>query len=224
MNHLVPCYERNLGSRPQDKILPQQKSSTPPRATVAGLQEFLSYATAESRAIHRTRPSICQSQTDSSTTGIANGQSNSPQLEFSMCYDAQRGNLQVCLLQITNVASPKCRLKVILGDKVLTSKFARQCEDTLTFDDILEFSQISLPEVTKYTLYLQTYTYNTLSVPSFIGSVWLPLNDADMYGSCLTRAIDKNCKQIMEISAWPWVLDAFHFLPKQDVFACAFFA
>ena len=198
MNHLMSCYERR-STAPSTLVesLPRQNSSL---LSLTELQEFLHRATAEPRIIYRELLSIGKSQ--KTENPAAGDLSNSPRLEFSMCYDAQRSTLQVFLLRISGVVIPRCRVKVILGDKVRTSKFPKECEGELTFDETLEFFQIPLQDVSRHILYLQTYTCNTLSVPSFAGSVWLSLNDADIYGSRITRAIDKNCKQIMEISAF----------------------
>ena len=184
-----------------------QVIKTPPRETLADLQEFLKHAvTAESRRFHAhvaPWPSTSQLQKEENAdrTLAAAVQSDAPyaQLEFFLSYDAQRGVLQVYLLTISGVASPKCRVKVILGDKMRTSKFATQgFENTLVFDEVLEFSQIYLLEVARFILYLQIYTNYTLSVPSFIGSVMLPLEGVDIYGCSFTRTIDKYCDQIFE--------------------------
>ena len=183
------------------------------RDTLADLHEFLNHA-AESHRIHDpvvprhlTNQSLTADGVDPGRTAAAADQSDLPQLEFFLCYDAQRGVLQVHPLLISGVVSPKCRVKAILGDKMRTSEFAAQgSENTLVFrDEMLEFSQIYLLEVARLTLYLQIYTYNTLSVPSFIGSVLLPLENVDIYGSFFARTIDKKCKQIMEISPPPLV-------------------
>ena len=202
MSLLTRCNKRGFDSS-------SQIIKTPPRETLADLQEFLKHAvTAESRRLHDhvvPWPSISQLQkaenADRTLAAAVQSDSQHAQLEFFLSYDAQRGVLQVHLLTISGVASPKCRVKVILGDKMRTSKFATQgCENTLVFDEVLEFSQIYLLEVARFILYLQIYTYNTLSVPSFIGSVMLPLEGVDIYGSFFARTIEKDCKQIVEIS------------------------
>ena len=203
MHRLTSCYKRSLGSDSQ--IIGKTAPLLLRDSLSSGLQEFLKQAaTGESRGIHevpRHSTSHGQSQTVDRTVGPA-GKSDLPQLEFSLCYDAQRGVLQVHLLLISGLVSPKCRVKAILGDKMYTSELAAQgCENTLVFDEVLEFSQIYLLEVTRFTLYLQIYTYNASYMPLFIGSVLLPLENVDIYGgSCFARTIDKNCKQIMEIS------------------------
>eukprot|EP00731_Ephydatia_muelleri_P029811 Em0021g334a len=209
MYHLKSCYKFSLKSDSQViKTLPKKTSPPLLLETLADLQDFFTHAaTAESRRLHDhvvSRPLTSQSQTSQYAhhTAATTDQSDSPQLEFSLCYDAQRGVLQVHLLLISGLVSPKCRVKAILGDKMYTSELAAQgCENTLVFDEVLEFSQIYLLEVTKFTLYLQIYTYNASYVPLFNGSVLLPLENVDIYGgSCFARTIDKNCQQIMEIS------------------------
>lgn len=126
-----------------------------------------------------------------------------PSVEFFLCYDAQRRTLLLFLQRICHLSAPGgSSIRAVLSDSSLTSRTVYQPFNPV-YNEPLEFSGFSLPDVCECTLHLQVYTHREefwSSGGEFIGSASLVLKDVDLYGTPLSRAIDSDSKEIVQIS------------------------
>lgn len=122
-----------------------------------------------------------------------------PMLEYSLYYDIQRRTLLVFLHQCLHldpqgaskgaIASYVVLFLLPNKDEVMESKVVENTLDPI-FHQVFEFSGIQIEELRQQVLMFRIYRKDKLLSNSLIGSVSVPLDQADLYNELVLAVID----------------------------------
>lgn len=123
-----------------------------------------------------------------------------PVLQFSVYYDIQRCTLSVHLQQASDLPATDKRgttnpfVTLHLDPNKVEMFESKVVYHTLNpvFDQVFEFKNLQVKEVHQQSLVLVIYNHDRFSKNEFIGSVALPLREADLFGATVQMAIEDN--------------------------------
>ena len=120
---------------------------------------------------------------------------DAPAIQFSMYFDIQRRSLSVHLYQALNLPSICARRDSFVvifllptRDIIHQTLSVSNTRDPV-YKQIFEFGGIMAEEVYQQVLVFQVYYSDSLSHDHLIGSVLIPLKEADLYGLVMTKTI-----------------------------------
>lgn len=123
-----------------------------------------------------------------------------PVLQFSVYYDIQRCTLSVHLQQASDLPATDKRgttnpfVTLHLDPNKVEMFESKVVYHTLNpvFDQVFEFKNLQVKEIHQQSLVLVIYNHDRISKNEFIGSVALPLREADLFGATVQMAIEDN--------------------------------
>ncbi len=123
----------------------------------------------------------------------------SPTLQFSIYHDIQRSVLNICLLgalllpasedDTKNQSVFVCMNLELNREEIFESKLMPKSQNVI-FKEAFDFHGVSLKDVCRNRIIIRIYEGIKSSKGNFIGSVVLPLGEADLYGVNTTMRID----------------------------------
>ena len=120
---------------------------------------------------------------------------NDPAIQFSLYYDIQRRTLSVHLYQALNLPVIRCSHDPFLVIFLLPTREVIHQTVTITnnrypkYKQIFEFGGILAEEVYQQVLVFQVFYNDKFTRDHLIGSVLMPLKEADLYGVVMTKII-----------------------------------
>ena len=145
-----------------------------------------------------TQPRLTQSEPQSSASPVDEPQY--PILTFSLYYDLQRRTLTVHLILANNLPAKDRRgtsdpfvILFLLPNKeeIFESKVHKRTLNPV-FDQVFEFSGLLPNEIRRQSLVFRVLDKDTIGSSDYIGSVVLPLEEADLYGVKVSVRIDED--------------------------------
>lgn len=145
-------------------------------------------------------------RSDSRSTISSAAEPNDPVLRFSLYYDIQRRTLTVHLIEAFNLPAKDRRgtsdpfvILFLLPNKeaIYETKVHKQTLNP-KFDQVFEFPGLLPNEIRRQSLVLRILDKDTIGASDYIGSIVLPLEEADLYGVTVAEKIneDPNALQV----------------------------
>lgn len=132
-----------------------------------------------------------------------------PTLQFSLYYDIQRRTLTVHLQRAYNLpvkdifmgSSDPFVVMFLLPsrEEILQSKIVEKDLNPV-FDQVFEFRTILSQELYSQVLVMQVYDHDKFASNDLIGSVLIPMKEAELYGMTMKRKIGEG-KNLMKVSS-----------------------
>ena len=155
--------------------------------------------------------SACFSQvshSESVSTISSETQAVVPLLHFSLYYDIQRRTLTVHLMKGTNLpakdrhgtSDPFVIIFLLPNKEQIFQTKVHQKELNPDFNEVFEFSGLLPAEIRRQSLVFRILDKDTLSSSDDIGSVILPLEEADLYGVKVSAKISEIPATVLQVS------------------------